>query len=285
MKLGFNTYVYEVAKWPIQKTLASAAKFGFKYIELAAYSAADPTLLSKQQRQDIISMFKDNGLYCAQMLLINTEHTASPDAAKRKETLEYMKRCTDFLLELGGKQALICWGCGVYLNGVMPELTWINAVSNIREYAQWCLDKGVLIDFEIEPHVYFVVNSTEKAARMVEDFGLGNLFPNLDIGHLNITREAPERLLKLKDKILQVHLSETDTYEHTNSILGTGNADFKTYVHKAIEFGIEENCIRYKEHCVAGIELGSPCIPVDNPDRWMRESLEYINKVLPELGF
>ena len=36
MKLAFNTYVYEVAKWPIEKTLASAQRLGFKYTEYAA---------------------------------------------------------------------------------------------------------------------------------------------------------------------------------------------------------------------------------------------------------
>jgi hypothetical protein len=32
---------------------------------------------------------------------------------------------------------------------------------------------------------------------------------------------------------------------------------FKAYVDKLIELGIEENCVRYGEPCVAGIEMGS----------------------------
>lgn len=284
MKLAFNTYIFEVAGWPIEKTLRSAAKLGFKYVEYAACGAGDPTLMDARKRRDTVKLFQDLGLSCAQLLLIETEHTASPDPAKRDETLAYMKRCGDFLLELGGgKQVLICWGCGVHQSGVMPELTWLNAVGNIRRYAEWCLDKGILVDFEIEPHVYFVINSTAKAAQLVEDVGMPNLFPNLDIGHLCITREGPEKLAKIKDRLLQVHLSETDTYEHTNSILGTGNADFPLYVRKALELGIEDNCRRYGEPCVAGVELGSPSIAVDDPERWVRESLSYVQRILPEL--
>ena len=283
MKLAFNSYVYEVAKWPIEKTLASASKFGFRYLEYAAYGSGDPTLMDKSRRKEVVGMFRDKGLESSQLLLINTEHTASPDDGKRKETLDYMKRCAEFQLELGGKQVLMCWGCGVHLPGIPQEAHWMHAVSLLREYAAWCLDKGILIDFEIEPHVYFVINSTVKAAQLVEDVGHPNVFPNVDIGHLCITREAPYKLEKLRDKILHVHLSETDTYEHTNSILGTGNADFKAYVDKVIQLGIEDNCAKYGEVCAAGVELGSMTLPVDNPDRWVKESLDYVRRILPDL--
>jgi sugar phosphate isomerase/epimerase len=283
VKLALNTYVYEVGKFPIEKTLRSAVKFGFKNIEYAAYESGDPTLMSPAQRKDLVARFRGEGLYCAQLLLIHTEEAASPDAAKREETLEYMKRCSDFLLELGGKQALVCWGCGVHRPDVLPEQTWLNAVSTVRKFAEWSLEKGILIDFEIEPHVYFVTNSTAKAAQFVEDVGMPNVFPNVDIGHLCIVREAPCRLDKLRDRILQVHISETNTFEHTNSIIGTGQADFKAYIEKVLELGIEDNCRRYGEPCVAGVEMGSPGIPVDDPDRWVRESLEYLKKILPNV--
>jgi sugar phosphate isomerase/epimerase len=285
MHLAFNSYVYEVADWPIRKTLESASRLGFHYIELAAFKACDPDLLTPFQKKETIQIFKDLGLYCSQILMIKTGRAGSPESLERQATLDYMKRCTDFQLELGGKQTLICRGCGVHLSDVMPEITWSNSVNTIREYAFWCQSQGILIDFEIEPHVYFVVNSTHKAAQMVEDVGQPNLFTNVDIGHLSITREAPGKLDKLRDRILQVHLSETDTYDHTNSILGLGVADFPAYVQHVIKLGIESNCARYDEPCVAGIELGSPTTRVDDPERWMRESLAYVHSVLPELTF
>ena len=57
--------------------------------------------------------------------------------------------------------------------------------------------------------------------------------------------------------MLHVHLSETESFAHTNSILGTGAVPFRKYVDKCIELGIEENCIKLGEPCVAGIEMGS----------------------------
>jgi sugar phosphate isomerase/epimerase len=228
-------------------------------------------------------MHRDLGLHSSQLLLANVEHMACPEAKVRGQVLDYMKRCSEFQLELGGRQVLVCWGCGVHVAHMTPEQAWLNSVASIRSLAKWGLSQGLLVDLEIEPHVYFILNSSDKAARMVEDIGLPNVFPNLDIGHFVINREAPRRIEKIKSKIIHIHLSETQGYEHTNSILGTGCVDFASYVHKAVELGIEENCARVNEPCVAGIEMGEPHYPVDDPDRWMAKSLRFLARHLPEV--
>jgi sugar phosphate isomerase/epimerase len=283
MYLALNTFVYEVAHTPIAQTLDSARKFGFTYVEYAAYHAGDPTRMSASHRRDVIQRFKDHGLRSSQLLLAETEHLAASDPAKRQATLDYMKRCGEFQLELGGRQVLICWGCGVHEAAMMPEQAWVNTVSSIRAYAQWASGTELLIDLEMDPHVYFVVNSMARMAQVLEDVGMPNVFPNVDVGHMCITRESPWRLGKLRDRILHVHLSETDTYEHTNSILGTGKADFKAYLDQVRELGIEGNCARYGEPCVAGIEMGEPGGEVDDADRWVQESLDYLARILPDL--
>lgn len=284
MHLALNTFVYEVAEAPIEQTLDSAKKLGFTYVEYAAYHAGDPTLMSKQQAKDVIRRFKDHGLQSSQLLLAETEHLASSDPHKRQATLDYMKRCGEFQLELGGRQVLICWGCGVHEATMMPEQAWLHTVASIRAYAEWAADTELLIDLEMDPHVYFVVSSMAKMTRVLEDVDMPNVFPNVDIGHMCITRESPRRLEKLRDRLLHVHLSETDTYEHTNSILGTGKADFRAYIDKALALGIEDNCARYGEPCVAGIEMGEPGGHVDDADRWVRESLDYLARVLPDVS-
>jgi sugar phosphate isomerase/epimerase len=283
MKLAMNTFVFEVAEVGIEETIKSAEKFGFRYMDWAAYKLGNPDTFSKQKRSDVVKMFKDAGLHCSQMLLVNTENIASPKPKKRQDTLEYMKRVTDLQLELDGRQVLVCWGCGLLESGVMPEEHWDNMIGVMRAFAQWSLDKEILIDLEMDPHVYFLINNTTKLAKAVEDIGMPNVYPNVDIGHLCITREAPSLLEKLARRIIHVHISETDTFEHTNSIIGTGNADFRSYIDKVVELGIEENCRDLDEPCVAGIEMGEPGDEVDDPDRWVSESLDYIKEVLPDL--
>jgi sugar phosphate isomerase/epimerase len=283
MKLGLNTFCYEVAGWPVERQIQSAARLGFRNVEYAAYTFGNPSGWAAGRRRDVAGMFKDAGLYCSQMLLTNVEHFASSDAALRRNALDYMKRVTEFQLELGGRQVLVCWGCGVLERGCLPEQSWATMVSSLREYAAWALPSGILIDLELDPHVYFIVNSTVKMAKVIEDVGMENVHPNVDIGHLEITRESPACLEKLRGRIIHVHLSETDTYAHTNSILGEGKADFRAYIDAVTALGIEENCARLHEPCVAGIEMGEPGGHVDDPERWVSRSLEHLARVLPEL--
>lgn len=283
MRLALNTFVYEVGKWPIEKTLKSAAKLGFRRVEHAGYHSGDPCLMSKARRRDVTKMYKDLGLRCSQLLLANTQNIASSRPGHQRKTLAYMQRCAEFALALGGRQVLICWGCGVHEAGMLPEQAWVNMTNMLRKYAAWGLDKGILVDLELDPHVYFVVNSLDKMARAIEDAGLPNVYPNVDIGHLCITREGPERLEKIRHRIIHIHISETDTFEHTNSIIGTGKANFKGYITKCMELGIERNCRRIGEEAIAGIEMGEPGGKVDDPERWVRESLQYLGKLMPNL--
>lgn len=282
MKLAFSNYVYEVAKWPIEKTLQSARRFGFSYTEFAPVGSGDFTRMSAERRREVINLHKDCGLHCAQVLLLNVRQMVSPDATVRLKVLDYMKQGCEFQLELGGHQVLVCGGCGLHLPDLMRELAWVNSVDTVQKLAEWGLGQGILVDLEIEPQVYFLLNTSDKAARMIEDIGLPNVFLNVDVGHFVLNREAPNHLEKLRSRIIQVHLSDTDGLEHTNSILGTGCVDFRSYVTKAVELGIEQNCARAGEPCVAGIELGDMTRPVDDPERWVRESLEFVSKHLPE---
>jgi sugar phosphate isomerase/epimerase len=283
MYLAANTFVHEVARVSLKQTLQSVQRFGFRYVDFASYRLVDPSVMSRPALREFVRAFKDHGFVSSQLIMVNTQHMASPDPAKRSRAIDYMKACGELQRELGGKQVLVCWGCGVLEPTVSREQSWLNTVSSLRAFGEWALEAGVLVGLELDPHVYFVLNSLEKMAKVLEDVDLPNVYPNVDIGHLCITREPPKTLAKIRDRIYHVHLSETDTFAHTNSIIGSGSADFKAYVDKVEELGIEENCRRIGEVPVAGIEMGEPGGEVDDPDRWIRESLEYLRRVLPGL--
>jgi len=285
MNLALNTLVYEVGNRGPEESLRSAVKLGFRYIEYAGIRKGNPATMSKEEKKEVVRIAKDNGLVSSQMLMVATKDTAHPDPVRRDAVFEYMKQCADFQMELGGRQLLVCWGGGLYELGVPPEQSWLYMLENVGRFASWCLDKDLLVGFELDPHVYFIVNNTHKLAKAVEDLGLPNVYPNVDVGHLVITREDPSSLEKLKSRLLHVHLSETESFAHTNRILGTGVVDFKAYVDKLLDLGIEENCKKYGEPCVAGIEMGSEASGgfVEEPDRWVQESLDYLAGIMPYL--
>ena len=106
-------------------------------------------------------------------------------------------------------------------------------------------------------------------------------------GHLS-NRDAARLLSEVLwpglEGVFLAHLSETNNFDHTNSILGTGVTDFRSYLDKVVQLGIEENCRRLGEPCVAGIEMGARGGFVDDPEHWVQESLEYLAGILPEVG-
>lgn len=285
MNLALNTLVYEVGNKGPEESLRSAAKFGFKYIEYAGIRKGNPLTMTAEQKREVVRIAKGEGLVNTQMLLVATKDTAHPDFRKRDAVFDYMKACAEFQKELGGRQLLVCWGGGLYELGTSPYKSWGYMVENVGRFAEYCQKENMLVGIELDPHVYFICNNTYKLAQAMEDINMPNLYPNVDVGHLVITREDPNQLEKFKERLLHVHLSETESFDHTNSILGTGVVDFKAYVDKVIELGIEENCAKLGEPCVAGIEMGSEASGgfVENPDMWVEESLKYLGKILPEL--
>lgn len=283
MYMALNTFLCEVGEFSLAKTIQTAKRFGFKYVDLACYKHADPVQIPAAEVRDGVKMFKDFGLVSSQLLLANTQDIAASDPAARRRTQDYMRRCADLQLELGGKQLIICWGCGVYETGYPFEASWMHMIEAVREFGRWCAPKGLYVGMELDPHVYFILNNMEKMVRALEQIGLDNVYPNIDIGHLNITREAPVCLDKVADRIYHVHISETDTFSHTNSIIGSGKVDFPAYVRKCVELGFEANCRRIGEEPVLGLEMGEPGHFVPDVEHWIAESLAFMAKTLPEI--
>jgi sugar phosphate isomerase/epimerase len=199
--------------------------------------------------------------------------------------MDYMKRCSEFSLEIGGRELMLWWGCGLLEPSVPHEQTWVHAVDTLREFGQWALEHDLLIDLEVEPHNYAVVRTTFQMAKMIEDVGLPNIYSNIDIGHFSINREGPQSILKLSRRMLHVHLSETDTFAHTNGIIGTGSVDYRAYLDALFDLGIEDNCRRAGVPCTAGIEMGDEAgLGPDEPEQWIAQSIAYIERVMPELS-
>jgi sugar phosphate isomerase/epimerase len=283
MKLSLNTYLYECGRVPIQQTLFSVKKLGFSLVDYAGINSGDPTLMNAGQRTEIVKIMSDLGLRLSQFQLAHTQQLASSEASLRARGVDYMKRCAEFVKELGGRQMLVWWGCGVLEFAIPREQSWMNAVNSMKEFCAWCEPDGLIVELELEPHNFSFLNSTATMVKMVEDVNTSNIFSNVDIGHMSINREGPIAIEKFGRRILHAHISETDSFEHTNSIIGTGNVDYPAYIKKLFEVGIEENCSKLGVPCAAGIEMGEKIGGVDDPEHWVRQSLEYLKKTLPEV--
>ncbi len=280
MRLGLSTFVYQAAGVPVTGGLRSLREFGFEFVDYTAYGSWDTTRMGETEVADVVRLFGDLGLRCSQVLLVNVRELASDRESRRRHTMDYMKQCGEFQLRLGGKQVLVCTGCGVHEAATLREQTWVHGVSQLQLYADWCADVGLLVELEMSPHVYTIVNDFMKMVKIIEDIDRPNVFANIDIGHLSLTREPPKALDKLASRMLHVHLSETEGLAHTSKIIGTGAVDYQPYLDRAQELDIEGNCAKHGVAPVAGIEMGEPGTEVDDADHWVRESLAHIERTL-----
>jgi sugar phosphate isomerase/epimerase len=284
MYLGLNTFIYEITGHSLVQGLQKGGRFGFKYFDIPVFDSNDRKLASKDARMEIKRTLHGEGLVPSQVLLLDTSGMSSGSRKVREGVLDFMKRGADFQLEIGGKQVLICWGCGIYEHHSVKTEAWLNSVHLLRRFAEWGGERGLLIELELDPHVYFVVNNLQKMVAMIEDAGAENIFANMDIGHLWINRESPHEMEKLRGRILHVHISDTDSYVHNNCIIGAGNADIVSYTKKIYEMKVHGSCMEHEVSPVACIEIGDPGSSIHDPDSWVGDSLSYVRRVLPELA-
>ncbi len=72
----------------------------------------------------------------------------------------------------------------------------------------------------------------------------------LDIGHLHVVKEdIPKSVLKMRDKIIHVHIHDNDSTRDAHLVPGEGNIDFKSIVKALRE-------INYSGYLSAELEQG-----------------------------
>jgi len=136
---------------------------------------------------------------------------------------------------------------------------------------------------ELEPEALHVLNGIDAMAEMLKSVDCENLFANIDIGHLNILREPPEMMEKLRRKIIHMHISDNEGLSHTNSVIGEGNADIRAYICKALDMGIDDTARRAGDVAVAGIEIGEPGEYINDSDYRVLRSIGNIYLRVPEM--
>jgi len=283
MRLGINNSIWEIAGISLYKSLDRINSLEFKYIDVLAYGSGDPRTLNQDERRKIAHKFQDLNLISSGMVMLVPGNIASNNAKERERCFSYLKSCAEFQAELGGRQVLLGFGGGWKTLEINQEEAWANSVNFIKDYCEWLSNFDIFLTLELDPSVYYVINDTASMAKIIEEVDAPNLFANIDIGHLAITRELPMALEKLKNRILHAHISDNDGKVHANWIIGRGVTRVPDYLRKLVEIGIDRTCARHNEEAVASLELGEIGQKVKDSDQYVRESLEYLSKNVPEI--
>jgi sugar phosphate isomerase/epimerase len=164
---------------------------------------------------------------------------------------------------------------------VPPDESWQRAVSFMQEAAEYAQRAGVYITLEAEPYVYFLVHDLGTTLRMVKAVDHPHFLAAIDIGHMNLSREAPATIEDLKLWIARIHLSENDGLLHANAILGTGSVTFGPYLRTLKDSGIDKLLATNGMELIAVMELGVLGDEIEDPDAYAIRSMEHIRAVAP----
>jgi len=281
MELGVGSIVYEFAGIPLKRAIERIADFGLKYVNILAFYEYNPALYPISEYEAIARQFQKYDMQASSVVACVEGNLASDNLEEREKCLGDLQEITEFLKYLGGKQVLIGKGVGNVTSSLSRERAWRNVVAFLKRYCEWCLKEEMLVTLELEPEPFYVLNSTEAMLKMIKEVNAPNLFANIDIGHLNILREGPERLSPLKDYIIHAHITDNDAVVHTNSVIGTGNCDITGYMNKLLELGVDEVAEKQGVKAVAGIELGHPGEYICDPDYRVLRSVGVVLRRVP----
>jgi len=283
MKLGINSGIWEIKGINLEKSIYSIKEFGFKYVDLLAIGSCNPLKLRNDEKKRIINLFQKKDLISSNMVAIPPGNISSPNKEEKEECMKYLKACAEFQAELGGKQILIGKGCGEQTLRMGFEEAWKNSSNFLTEYCEYLENLKMFLTLELEPAIYYNINNTYRILKMIEEVNVSNMFANIDIGHLSITRESPGRLKKLKNYILHIHISDCDGREHANLIIGTGKTLIKEYLIELIKMDLDKKCQKLGITMVAALELGVIGQNIEDIDFYIKESINYINNNVPDL--
>lgn len=282
MKLGAITSLWAYAEGlSISASLKRIAALGLCHVDILGILHGDPRSLADSETAKIRSCIRDLDLVFGSLILIPPGNIASIDDNEREECWEYVKAGIDQAAYWGGTQVLCNAGQRAF--GTPHPQSWATSVEFLSRASRYAREKGIFLTIEAEPYVHYLVNDLDTTLRMVEAVDHPNCMAVLDVGHLNLSRDAPLGLVPIKKWTMRVHLSENNGLLHANDILGTGTVDFQSYLNafEQMEFG--QVCKEKEMDFVAVMELGVLGQPIPDPDFFATRSLDNLLKMAPFL--
>ena len=193
----------------------------------------------------------------------------------RRFHIDRAKRYLDFAHELRGRNLLLVLGEYIWNREVIaPSDQWNWAVEGARELGDYAAELGLEIAVEIEPFELSIVNNIERMDRFLTEVARPAVKANIDVSHLALAHDAPEKIAELAGRIGHVHLSDCDGKKHGDLPPGRGVVHFSPFLEALAESGFDGTI---------SIELEySP-----EPDRivdWVREAYTSANRLMSGLG-
>jgi sugar phosphate isomerase/epimerase len=237
----------EVKRPSFDDSLERVHDMGFECVQLNLNMLGLPTLpasLPSSKAGEIGASFWAYGLSLA--AVSGTFNVAHPDEAIRKEGIVGIRTLCESAEKMGTQIITLCTGTRntenmwkTHPDNDKPE-SWKVMSSTIRELAKIAEDHSITLAFETE--VSNIVNTVDKAARLLDEIASENLKIVMDPANLLFPEDLPRQqeifdqaFQKLGDKIALAHAKDVGEFDESTGELkrvaaGKGLLDFEYYL-------------------------------------------------------
>ena len=285
MKIGMLTGLWHIAESAtVIQGLRRVAALGFHYVDLHGVFHAGPAHLDADGCRAVKVEMETLGLAPRNYVLHPPCNLASATEVELEQAYAYLAQGIEMATAWGTRQLML--NAGQCDSMVSRDTAWNKAVLFLQRVCDHAVRRDLLIVIEPEPYVWFLVNDIDSTIRMRADVNRPNFAVLVDLGHMGLARESPDELARLGDSIVHAHFSDHEAYRHTNQVIGTGVTRTGGYLEKLRALDIDRQLQRFGfDELVVSFELGVPCDKIDDPDEWVRRSLQYVRQVAPYMNW
>jgi sugar phosphate isomerase/epimerase len=281
MKIGMLTGIWNVARGAtLFESLERVAALGFRHVDLQGVLHAGPKHLTSRERQEVKTVMKSLGLVPRNYILFPLHN--QPSATNKELESSYQYLCEGIDLAVSWNINQLMFNAGMWAFGVGREVAWSRAVRFFQRICDYAAPRDVFIAQEAEPYVWCLVNDIASSAKMMQDVDRPNFTTLIDLGHMALAREGGDELSSLVESVIHVHLSDHEPLRHTNQIIGTGFLPIADYLEALRALEIDRRVKRFGyDEAVVTLELGYLGDRIDDPDEWVRRSVQHVREAAP----
>lgn len=160
----------------------------------------------------------------------------SKQEERRKQRIDYTKRCIDLAVEWGSPCVSVT--SGRCLPGNPPDQAYQYFLNSIQQVLDYAIQKDIYIGIEYEPGL--LVENANEVAQLLKDVPSPSLGVNLDLGHVQVIGEPLDGTIRrFADKIWNIHLEDIREDKHYHLIPGEGNMNFQEIFDALKSIGFE----------------------------------------------
>jgi sugar phosphate isomerase/epimerase len=300
MQLGLSVWTLQI-KPPFENTVKRIADLGFKGVELVAWNIEDfDVYYTQQHRRRIREQLDSLGLNLTEFVSTPKWKGKSDD----KPALEHFQKLAETASDLGTKIVassspwpymshqpwpdprgrLLSQTFALYI----PSSTdWQSLWQSYCDFVARCTDiaQAAGLKYAIEAHPFNIISNSDSVLRLTDYVKSKSIGINYDFCHFYVLGDIPPMsLVKLKGKILHIHVADTDGLINFHWRPGKGRIDWVESIRALKETGYDGALSLELTEIPGGInyETGEPA--TETGIREIETARDFIRLVSAQVG-